>query len=337
MKCLRTPDECFENLPGWDYSPRYTEIPDGEGGAIRIHHVDEGKHDAEIMLCMHGQPTWSYLYRHMIPELTARGLRVIAPDLVGYGRSDKPSRREDYSYQRQVDWMTAWLHQNDFRDITLVGQDWGGLIGLRLVAENPDRFSRVVVANTDLPIPEASMSDERIAWVRNFRDTEPTPTLPEVMQAITKANPKLAEASFAYWQKWCWETEDLPVGALIAGMVHGRALSPEETAAYDAPFPDPSFKMGCRAMPTHVPTLRGDPSIPALEAAWRVLETWEKPFLCAFSDNDPVTRGCERHFIKRVPAARKRSHPKIQGGGHFLQEGRGPELAKIVANFIAEG
>ncbi len=336
MKCLRTPDARFENLPGWNYPPHYTEVPDGEGGTLRIHHVDEGPRDGEIVLCMHGQPSWSYLYRHMIEALTARGLRVIAPDLAGYGRSDKPSRREDYSFQHQVDWMTAWLVQNDFRGINFVGQDWGGLIGLRLVAENPDRFDRVIVANTGLPVPDASMSDERIARVRDFRDNQPTPAMAEMFQAISAGDPKTPEMAFAHWQKWCWETEDLPVGLFVGGMVDGRKPTPEEVAAYDAPFPDPSFKMGCRAMPSQVPTLRGDPSTAANEAAWKVLEGWNKPFLCAFADNDPVTAGGEKAFIGRVPGTAGRTHPKIAGGGHFLQEGRGDELAKVVADFIAE-
>jgi haloalkane dehalogenase len=337
VKCLRTPDERFENLPGYDYTPRYSEVPDGEGGTLRIHHVDEGPRDGALVVCIHGQPTWSYLYRHMIGELTRRGLRVIAPDLVGYGRSDKPSRREDYGYQRQVDWMTAWLVQNDLQGITLVGQDWGGLIGLRLVAEHPDRFDRVVAANTALPAPDRSISEERIAWVREFRDERPTPTLPEVMQAIAQGDPERPERAFACWQKWCWETEDIPVGLLVASMADGRTLSPEEVAAYDAPFPDPSFKMGCRAMPSHVPTLPTDPSLAANEAAWKGLEAWDKPFLCAFSDNDPVTRGAERRFIERVPGAQGREHPKIAGGSHFLQEGRGVELAGIIADFVSEG
>lgn len=335
MECLRTPDERFENLPGYAYEPQYTDVPDGEGGKLRIHHVDEGPRDGTLVVCMHGQPSWSYLYRHMIAELTGRGLRVVAPDLVGYGRSDKPSRREDYSYQGQVDWLTAWLTQNDFRDVTFVGQDWGGLIGLRLVAENPERFARVVIANTGLPLPDREMSDERIAFVQEFRANAPTPTLPEMAQALAKPDPKLPERTFAYWQKFCWETADPPIGMLIAGMVDGRSLSPQEIAAYDAPFPDPSYKMGCRAMPSQVPTLGNDPSIDANAAAWKALEAFDKPFLCSFADNDPVTGGADLPFIARVPGAKGREHPRIEGGSHFLQEGRGAELARRVAELIA--
>jgi haloalkane dehalogenase len=160
VKVLRTPDTRFQNLPGYPFAPHYTDVPDGDGGELRIHHVEEGPADGPTVLCMHGQPSWSYLYRHMIPILVGAGLRVIAPDLVGFGRSDKPSRREDYSFQRQVDWLTAWLVRNDLRDVTLVGQDWGGLIGLRMVAENPERFARVVIANSGLPAP-ADVSEER--------------------------------------------------------------------------------------------------------------------------------------------------------------------------------
>jgi len=218
-----------------------------------------------------------------------------------------------------------------------MGQDWGGLIGLRMVAENPDRFARVVIANTGLPLPNRAIDAERIAWVRDFREEEPTPTMAEMARQLSNPDAARPERTFAYWQKWCWETEDLPVGLAIAGIVDGRKLSPEEVAAYDAPFPDASFKMGCRAMPSQVPTLPTDPSIPANEAAWKVLEAWDKPFLCAFSDNDPVTRNGERAFVDRVPGAKGRTHPKIEGGGHFLQEGRGRELAKIVADFIDEG
>jgi haloalkane dehalogenase len=332
MKVLRTPDECFEDLPGYSFAPHYTEVSDGEGGSLRVHHIDEGPRDGAIVLCMHGQPSWSYLYRHMIPVLVDRGLRVLAPDLVGFGRSDKPAAREDYSYQRQVDWMTAWLVANDVRDATFLGQDWGGLIGLRVVAENPERFARVVVANTGLPIPQ-NVSEERVAAVREFRLSKPTPTLTEVMGAIGNPDPKRPERTFAYWQKWTWETEDLPVGVVLAGSVPG--LSPAEVAAYDAPFPDPSYKMGPRAMPSQVPTLPDDPSVPANLAAWKVFESWEKPLLCAFSDDDPVTGGGDAPFRERVPGAKGQPHTTIEGGGHFLQEARGTVLAEIVANFVA--
>jgi haloalkane dehalogenase len=282
---------------------------------------------------MHGQPSWSYLYRHMIPVFVEAGHRVLAPDLVGFGRSDKPAAREDYSYQRQVDWLTAWLGKNDVRGATLVCQDWGGLIGLRLVAENPERFDRVVAANTGLPAP-TEVPEERIAEVREFRRSKPTPTMQQMMAAIGNPDPAKPELTFAHWQKWTWETEDLPVALVIAGSVDGRTLSPEEVAAYDAPFPDPSYKMGPRAMPSQVPTLPDDPSVPANLRAWEMLSKWEKPFLCAFSDNDPVTGGAEAVLRARIPGAQQQPETRIRGGGHFLQEGRGPELARIVVDFM---
>ncbi len=333
MKSLRTPDERFEKLPGYPFAPHYTEVPDGEGGTLRVHHVDEGPRDGALVLCMHGQPTWSYLYRHMIPVLTGAGLRVLAPDLVGFGRSDKPAAREDYSYQRQVDWMTAWLTANDVRGATFVGQDWGGLIGLRMVAENPDRFDRVVVANTGLPVPEG-VSDEFAAAVKEYRASGPTPTLPEVTAALSQPDPTRPEQTFAAWQKWTWETEDLPVGMMVAGSIDGRTVTPEEVAAYDAPFPGPEFKMGPRAMPSQVPTLPDDPSVPANRRAWQVFSQWDKPLLCAFSDNDPVTGAMEPLFRERVPGAKGQPHTRIHGGGHFLQEGRGEELARSIAGFV---
>jgi len=334
MKVLRTPDERFRDLPGYSFEPRYTEVSDGEGGSLRIHHVDEGPAEGPVVLVMHGQPTWSYLYRHMIPVLTAAGLRVLAPDLVGFGRSDKPAAREDFSYQRQVDWMTAWLLANDVQGATFVGQDWGGLIGLRMVAENPDRFARVVAANTGLPVPQ-EIPAERLAAVREFRTSAPTPTLPEMAAALASPDRERPEMSFAYWQKFTWESADLPIGMLIAGNLDGRTLTAEEVSAYDAPFPDAAYKMGPRAMPSQVPTLPDDPSVEANRRAWQVFQKWEKPFLCAFSDNDPVSSGGDRPFREGVPGAQGQSHTRIEGGGHFLQEGRGDVLAKIVADFVA--
>jgi haloalkane dehalogenase len=329
MKILRTPDERFANLPGYPFAPHYTDVPDGDGGTLRIHHVDEGPRDGEIVLCMHGQPTWSYLYRHMIPLLTARGLRVLAPDLVGYGRSDKPAAREDYSYGNQVAWFDAWLLANDLRGATFVGQDWGGLIGLRVVADHPGRFARVCIANTALPVPP-EIPAERVAAARRFLREAPTPTFAEVAVALSTPT-EAFELAFAHWQKWCWETEDLPVSIPIAGMVDGRRLTPAEVAAYDAPYPDPRYKMGPRAMPSHVPILPGDPSAEANRNAWKVFEEWEKPFVCAFTDNDPVTAGREAEFLARVPKAQNRP---IQGGGHFLQEGRAEAFTHAIAELI---
>ncbi|MGY2127748.1 haloalkane dehalogenase [Blastococcus sp. SYSU DS0617] len=300
MESLRTPDERFADLPGFPYEPRYVEVDDGEGGRLRVAYVDEGPADGETVLLLHGEPSWSFLYRKMIPVLAGAGLRVVAPDLIGFGRSDKPVNRDDYSYARHVGWMRqALLDQLDLSGITLVGQDWGGLIGLRLVAENPDRFARVVVANTGLPTGDQPMSD-----------------------------------AFLAWQRFSQESPDFQIGRIVGnGTAQGAA--PEVVAAYDAPFPDDRYTAGARIFPTLVPTSPDDPAAADNRAAWEVLSRWEKPFLTAFSDSDAITRGGERVFQKLVPGAQGMPHTTLAGGGHFLQEDVGPELARVVVELIA--
>jgi haloalkane dehalogenase len=300
MQSLRTPDERFVGLPDFPFSPHYVEVDDGDGGRLRVHYLDEGPPDAAPVLLMHGEPSWCFLYRTMIPVLTAAGHRVIAPDLVGFGRSDKPAQRSDYTYQRHVDWMRgAVIDAIGVRDATFVGQDWGGLIGLRLVAEHPDRFRRVVAANTMLPTGDHNPGD-----------------------------------AFLAWQKYSQETPVFHVGGIVKGGCTSD-LSPEVVAAYDAPFPDESYKEGARQFPLLVPTQPDDPAAGPNRAAWDGFRAWDKPFLTAFSDSDAITRGGERVFQSIVPGAAGRDHPTIAGGGHFLQEDRGPELAKVVADFIA--
>ncbi|RZU33902.1 haloalkane dehalogenase [Blastococcus saxobsidens] len=300
MEILRTPDERFADLPDFPYQARYVAVDSGDGGRLRVAHLDEGPADGETVLLLHGEPSWSFLYRRMIPVLVDAGLRVVAPDLVGFGRSDKPAARDDYSYARHVGWMRqALLDELDLRDVTVVGQDWGGLIGLRLVAENPDRFARVVVANTGLPTGDQPMSE-----------------------------------AFLAWQRFSQESPDFQVGRIVGnGTVAG--LSPEVVAAYDAPFPDDSYKAGARMFPALVPTAPDDPAAAANRAAWQVLTRWEKPFLTAFSDSDPITGGGERAFQKLVPGAQGMAHTTLPGGGHFLQEDVGPELARVVVELIA--
>ena len=301
MHCLRTPDSRFVDLPGYPFAPHYAEVPDGEGGQLRVHYLDEGPADGPVVVLMHGEPSWSYLYRHMIPVLVEAGLRCVAPDLVGFGRSDKPAARTDYTYARHVEWMRAVLiDEIGIAGATLVGQDWGGLIGLRVVAENPDRFARVVVANTGLPTGDDRVTD-----------------------------------AFLAWQRFSQETEVFPVGGLLNGGTTSD-LPADVIAAYDAPFPDDSYKEGARVFPVLVPTSPDDPASEANRAAWKVFESWEKPFLTAFSDGDPITAGGQAVFQRRVPGARGRDHVTIEGGGHFLQEDRGPELARVVADFVGE-
>ena len=352
MKILRTPDARFEGLAGYPFAPHYTTIEAHDGSDLRIHHFDEGPDDGPLVLCMHGQPVWSYLYRKMAPLLVKAGMRVIAPDLVGYGKSDKPAAREDYSYERQVEWMGAWLEANDFSGITFFGQDWGGLIGLRLVANHPDRFDRVVISNTGLPY-NPDVPEETVREIEDFRAKAPTPTLIEMQKAIGGMSDGQHVASkFAYWQKFCWETEDLPIGFMMSMMMESpaRALqalkfllhkagvaSPLPTPlakAYDAPFPDPTYKMGPRAMPSQVPTLPTSPSLEQQRQAWEFFEAFEKPFLCAFADNDPVTGGMQAEFLKRVPGTKNLPHRTIRGGGHFVQERAPDQVSQAIIDLI---
>lgn len=300
MRTVRTPDDRFLDLPGYDFAPHYHDIDDGDGGSLRVHYLDEGPSDAAPVLLMHGEPSWCYLYRHMIAPLVAAGHRVVAPDLVGFGRSDKPTEQSDYTYARHVGWMRQLLFDRlDLRDITFFGQDWGGLIGLRLVAADPDRYARVAVGNTGMPTGHGKPSD-----------------------------------AFMAWQKFSQEADDFPVGNIVNGGC-ATDLGPEVVAAYDAPFPDDSFKAGARILPSLVPTSPDDPASADNGAAWEVLARFERPFLVAFSDKDPVTAGTEKVFMAKVPGTEGQAHTVIAGGGHFLQEDRGAELAQVLVDFIS--
>jgi haloalkane dehalogenase len=304
VEALRTPDERFAALPGYPFGPQYVEVDagDGSGDRLRVHYVDEGPPDAtETIVLLHGEPSWSFLYRTMIPPLAAAGHRCIAPDLVGFGRSDKPTPRTEYTYQRHVDWTReALFHRLDLDGITLVGQDWGGLIGLRLVAEHPDRFRRVVAANTFLPTGDRDPGE-----------------------------------AFRAWRRFSQEVPELPVGRILQGATVSE-LPDEVVAAYDAPFPDESYKEGARQFPVLVPADPDDPAAEPNRAAWTSLERFDKPFLCAFSDSDPMTAGADRHLKERIPGAAGQPHTTIAGGGHFLQEDKGPELARVVLDLIAK-
>lgn len=292
---LRTPDERFAGLPDLPWAPRYAPTSDG----LRVAYLDEGPRDAPVVLLLHGEPSWSYLYRHVLPVLTGAGLRVVAPDLVGFGRSDKPAADADYTYARHVEWLRSVLFDAlDLTGVTLVCQDWGGLIGLRLVAEHPGRFARVVTANTGLP--------------------DGTRRLPE-----------------AWWRfhDFVARTPDLPIGLLVSfGCT--STLDPAVVAAYDAPFPDATYQAGARTFPALIPQTLDDPATPANQAAWEVLRTFDRPWLCAFSDGDPITAGGERAFLDVVPGTKGQPHTTVAGAGHFLQEDRGPELATVVLDWL---
>lgn len=301
MEVRRTPDERFDGLPDFPYEPVYTDVVAADGTTLRVAHIDVGPSDAaETILCMHGEPTWSFLYRRMIPVLVAAGHRVIAPDLVGFGRSDKPTATSDYTYEAHVDWMSQWLLTNNLHRLTLVAQDWGSLIGLRLATALPQRFSRIVLGNGGLPTGDPPPNDAFMAW-RDFSQNTPV---------------------FA-------------VSSIVQGGCTTKPLAPEVLAAYDAPYPDEESKAGARIFPTLVPASLDAPSSPENRAAWQVLSTWTKPFVCMFSDRDPVTRNGEWAFRKNVPGCEGMPHTTIEGAGHFLQEDRGPEFAAAIVDFVS--
>jgi haloalkane dehalogenase len=327
METLRTPDECFEKLPGCDFAPSYTQVPDGDGGTLRIHFVDQGPRDGEPILCLHGQPSWSYLYRKMVPIFAEAGYRVLAPDLVGFGRSDKPTRREDYTYANHVAWMTSWLEANDLSDLTLIGQDWGGLIGLRLVAEQTDRFARVVVANTGLPDGTGVPEDAGPA-MRKLYESLPVVKASEIFEKFAATD---GPPGFLYWRKYCAESPEFSVADVMRSIA---GAGEDVIAAYAAPFPEPRYESGARQFPSLVPIFPDDPAIPANMKAWEVLRSFQKPLLTAFSDSDPVTRGGHKRFQEQVPGAKGQPHTTIEGAGHFLQDEKGPELAAAVLGFI---
>ncbi len=295
MPFLRTPEECFANLPNYPFKPNYLEV-DG----LRMHYVDENPSGEEVVLMLHGEPSWSFLYRKMIPVFAKAGFRAIAPDLIGFGKSDKPTEMSDYSYQGHVDWVTAFIERLDLKNVTLFCQDWGGLIGLRIVAAQPERFSRIVAANTFLstggiPMPEA----------------------------------------FLQWQQFAKDVPEFNVGKVIKKAVV-TPLTEEIQAAYDAPFPDESYKAGARIFPALVPTSLEDPASAANLKAWEVLGQWKKPFLTLFSDKDPITRGGDRAFQSMVPGTKGLKHETIVDAGHFLQEDKGEIIAEKVVAFIIE-
>jgi haloalkane dehalogenase len=282
LDILRTPDAAFAAISDFPYAPCYAEIADAKTGTpLRIHYIDEGPRDAPVVLMMHGEPTWCYLYRHMIGPVVAAGFRVVAPDLIGFGKSDKPAARSDYSYAAHVDWMRQWVEALDLTRITLACQDWGSLVGLRLVAEMPERFSAVVLSNGGLP------------------EGGPAPR------------------AFAIWRAFSKYSPVFPIGRIINKGTK-RGLSTAEIAAYDAPFPDARYKAGARIFPSFVP-FEGNVAVPDQKRAWDVFDRWDKPFLCAFSDGDPITRGGESRWIGRVPGTEGQPHRTLKGG-HFIQE-----------------
>jgi haloalkane dehalogenase len=299
MRILRTPEQRFADVKGFDYPVGYGEVQDGDGSTLRMAYVSAGPADGQPVLLLHGEPSWSFLYRKVIPPLAAAGLRAVAVDLVGFGRSDKPSEIADHSYARHVEWIRALVFDVlDLREVTLVGQDWGGMIGLRLVAEHGDRFARVVAANTGLVTGDQEMPQ---VWHRFKEAMRTAPTL-DVGRAV---------------QNGCL-----------------RPMPDDVKAAYDAPFPDETFKAGPRAMPGLVPITPDDPATQANRAAWAALSGWRKPFLVAFSDSDPITGQMAPVLARMVPGAHGSQHPTITGAGHFLQEDAGEVLGAEIVRFV---
>ncbi|MDX1803483.1 MAG: haloalkane dehalogenase [Alcanivorax sp.] len=293
MKILRTPDSRFERLLDYPFEPHYADI-DG----LRMHYVDEGPANASPILMLHGEPSWSYLYRHMIPVCAAAGHRVIAPDLIGFGKSDKPADKADYSYQSHMDWLQALLDQLDLHDITLVCQDWGSLLGLRLAAENEARFRAIVVGNGMLPTGDQQVPSAFQLW-----------------------------KNFALYSPW------FPIARIINSGTF-RTLGPDERRAYDAPFPGKAYKAGARMFPKLVPVRPDDPASDANRRAWQVLEQWRKPFLTTFSNGDPITRGGDRYMRERIPGAAGQPHQTLTGG-HFLQEDSPVAFAQAINALLA--
>lgn len=281
MKVLRTPDSAFAQVTDFPFDSHYADIRDAGGTPLRVHYVDEGPRDGRPVLMLHGEPTWCYLYRHMIGPVAAAGLRALAPDLIGFGKSDKPAARSDYSYAAQVAWMRSWIEALDLNDIVLVCQDWGSLIGLRLAAEMPERFGAIILSNGGLPEGQE------------------------------------APRAFAIWRAFSRYSPVFPIGRIVKAGTK-RALSPAEIAAYDAPFPGRKYKVAARAYPSFVP-LGDNIAVPDQKRAWAVFEKWDKPFLCCFSDGDPITRGADATFLDRVPGTKGQPHSTLRGG-HFIQE-----------------
>lgn len=334
MEYVRTDDARFENLPGYPFAPHYLEVSDFDDGALRMHYVDEGT--GEVILCLHGQPSWSYLYRKMIPIFVAAGHRVIAPDFIGFGKSDKPTAQANYTYANHVAWLKALIEGIDLSDITLVCQDWGGLIGLRTAAENPDRFARIVAANTGLPDAQGVTADQVVEVSKQmhaYYDSLPVPANAAEM-AMAMAGDDSGRG-FLHWVKYCAESKGFSPQEVLTLSTAGT-LAEEEQRAYGAPFPDETYLAGARQFPSLVPIIPDNPAIDANRTAWAVFEKWEKPFLTAFSDSDPVTAGAHVRFQQSVPGAESQPHITIKGAGHFLQEQAPETLAQATLKLIAD-
>ena len=315
MSVLRTPDERFAGLPGYPFAPSYAQVESNGIPALRMHYVDAGPPDGPVVVLLHGQPTWSYLYRDVVGVLCTAGLRVIAPDLIGYGRSDKPTERTDYTFARHIDWVHCLIRSLDLTEVTLVVQDWGGPIGLSVLAREPDRFARVLATNTILHTCDPALAG-KLGWAHH---------------GVGDGRVLLQEALLDYVLFYLRSPDIVP--SFFLNAVAGP-LSTDVLAAYDAPFPDRSFKAGLRQLTALIPLTRNDPGAAIGRATMAVLQEWRRPFLTAYSDGDPATRGWETVFQERIPGARSQDHTTVTGAGHFVQEQKGEDLGRIIAAFV---
>lgn len=314
---LRTPDEAFDGLPGFPFAPHYREVEADGFPPVRMAYVDEGPADAPVALLLHGQPTWSYLYRKVVPVLVDAGIRVVAPDNIGFGRSDKPARPTDYTFARHVAWMRSLVTRLDLRSVTLVAQDWGGPIGFSVLASEPDRFTCVVAANTILHTGDPALAG-KLEWALHGEGESRI----------------LVEEALLDYLLYTVRAPELRAGDFV-GAATARPVPPEVLAAYDAPFASPELTAGLRQMTALLPLTRNDEGARIGRRAWRALEAFDRPFVTAYSDGDPATRGWDRVFQERVPGARGQEHVTIAGAGHFLQEDAGEELGRVIADVIA--
>ena len=334
MDCLRTTDSRFENLADYPFTPHYLEVDDTDGGRLQVHYLAEGPKDGPVVLLMHGQPAWSYLYRHMIPLLVEEGYRVYAPDLVGFGKSDKPTQEADYTYARHVLWMSDWLEQLHLDQITLFCQDWGSLIGLRLLTTFPDRFAGVVLSNGGLP---AGYVPFGMNWfARRLYQRVPVVKKEQLLACFeaSDSNPWLSVPGMFYWRKFCAETGDFDIGQIVL-QFDSTSMGNAEVEAYNAPYPDDTYKAGARRFPSLAPILRDDAETAANRRAWHVLEQFDKPFMCAFSDGDPVTAGLKAPILKRVPGCRGIRHRTIENAGHFPQQEQPEQCVQAILDLYA--
>jgi haloalkane dehalogenase len=312
VQLVRTPDERFADLPGYPFVPRFADLADG----LRMHYVDEGPPDGEVVLLLHGQPTWSYLYRTVVARLVEHGLRAVAPDLIGFGRSDKPAVRAAYTVQAHIDWLAQFVAGVGLSAVTLVVQDWGGPIGLGVGVAQPGLVRRVVAANTVLHTADPSLAG-RLTWACHA-NPDGTVTVEQMLLDYQRLTQEFTPFRPSLFVQGATET-DVPEDVL---------------AAYDAPFPDESFCAGPRQLPLLMGLTPGSECARLNQRTMRALASFDRPFLTAFSDGDPATRGWAEVLQEHVPGAAGQAHAAIQHAGHFLQEDCGPQLADVVAQFV---